>query len=47
MLELSGLPTNLSKDDLGDLLMGCGEIVEMRLLRDTDLGACIGLAYVR
>eukprot|EP00057_Strongylocentrotus_purpuratus_P000765 XP_001182879.3 PREDICTED: uncharacterized protein LOC753625 [Strongylocentrotus purpuratus] len=47
VLELTGLPTNLSKEDLGDLLMGCGEIVEMRLLQDTDLGACIGLAYVR
>ncbi|XP_041474205.1 uncharacterized protein LOC121423000 [Lytechinus variegatus] len=47
VLELVGLPSNLSKEDLGDLLMGCGNIIEMRLLRDNDSGACIGLAYVR
>lgn len=47
VLELSGLPCNMSKGDLGDLLMGCGNVIDMKLLRESDTDAFIGLAYVR
>ncbi|XP_071490105.1 uncharacterized protein [Diadema antillarum] len=47
VLELSGLPPGLKRSDLGDLLMGCGHIVAMKFLKDTDTQLCIGLAYVR
>ncbi|XP_072168328.1 uncharacterized protein [Diadema setosum] len=47
VLELSGLPAGLKRSDLGDLLMGCGHIVAMKFLKDTDTQLCIGLAYVR
>ena len=47
VLELIGLPPDMQEADLGDLLMGCGNIIEMRVLRDPDTQHCIGLAYVR